>query len=185
MKIATYNLRCGGKPDKRVHWTQLFEVANPDIFLVQETCQPEQYVSSQFWDVHRDRVHWARVEANAWGSAVWVRSGMVRKLDVPQFEGSVVGVEVEGFDCPPSCGRKLRIFSLHAPAPYRGSVSRILDWIASLPPNVDLIIGGDFNLTVGVRHPGEEQQDADLWLLERLRQEFGLISCWQAANPKP
>ncbi|GEM_PF-5749775 len=32
MKIATYNLRAGGKAKQRIHWTQLFEVANPDIF---------------------------------------------------------------------------------------------------------------------------------------------------------
>jgi hypothetical protein len=34
-----------------------------------------------------------------------------------------------------------------------------------------------------VRHPDEKQQAQDLWLLERLRKEFGLMNCWQAANP--
>jgi endonuclease/exonuclease/phosphatase family metal-dependent hydrolase len=183
MKIATYNLRCGGKAGQRVHWTQLFEVANPDIFLVQETCHPEQYVTSQFWETHQNQVKWSKVESNAWGSAIFVRSGSVNQLKAPEFEGNVVGVEVEDFAWSPIQARKLRIFSIHAPAPYKPSVDRILDWIATFPNDGDLIIGGDFNLTVGVRHPSEQREDQDLWLLERLRKQFGLMSCWQAANP--
>lgn len=62
MKIATYNLRCGGKANQRVHWAQLFEVANPDIFLVQETCSPEQYMASRFWEAHQQQVQWAKWE---------------------------------------------------------------------------------------------------------------------------
>lgn len=183
MKIATYNLRCGGKATQRVHWAQLFEVATPDIFLVQETCSPDQYVTSQFWEVHHSQMRWVKVKDNSWGNAVFVRSGRVTPILVPEFEGSVVGVEVDGLAWPAKQGQKLRIFSIHAPAPYKPSVNRMLDWISSLPPDSDLIIGGDFNLTVGVRHPSEKQQDQDLWLLERLRKEFGLMSCWQAANP--
>jgi len=183
MKIATYNLRCGGKANRRVHWTQLFEVANPDIFLVQETCPPKQYVTSSFWEAHQQQVQWAKVGNNAWGSAVFMRSGTVNRIPVPDFEGCIVGVEVEGFAWSANQGRKLRIFSIHAPAPYKPSVDRMLDWIGSLPDDGDLIIGGDFNLTLGVRHPDEKQQAQDLWLLERLRKEFGLMNCWQAANP--
>lgn len=183
MKIATYNLRCGGKTGQRVHWTQVFEVANPDIFLVQETCQPQQYVTSRFWEIHSNQLQWATVGNNAWGSAVFVRSGSVKKIEVPQFEGNVVGIEVEGVAWSPVRAQKLRVISIHAPAPYKPSVNRILDWLATLTDDADLIIGGDFNLTVGVRHPGEQQQDQDLWLLKRLRKEFGLMSCWQAANP--
>lgn len=80
-------------------------------------------------------------------------------------------------------GRSLRIFSLHAPEPYKKSVNQILDFIATLSDDCDLIIGGDFNLTTARRHPHETAQDNTLWLLERLRKEFNLMSCWQAANP--
>jgi hypothetical protein len=97
MKIATYNLRSGGKANQRIHWTQLFELANPDMFLVQETCHPEQYVTSRFWETQQQQVQWAKVRNNAWGSAVFVRSGTVNRIPVPDFEGCVVGVEVEGF----------------------------------------------------------------------------------------
>jgi endonuclease/exonuclease/phosphatase family metal-dependent hydrolase len=161
----------------------LFEVANPDIFLVQETCQPEQYMPDYFWEIHQHQVQWAKVGNNAWGSAVLVRSGRVKAIAIPEFAGNVVGVEVEGFAWLPVGEQTLQVFSIHAPAPYRPSVNRILDWMATLPQDGELIIGGDFNLTVGVRHPSEQRQDQDLWLLERLRQEFGLMSCWQAANP--
>ncbi|MGG6294973.1 hypothetical protein ACQ4M4_11150 [Leptolyngbya sp. AN02str] len=150
---------------------------------MQETCCPEQYVTSQFWQTYQHQVHWTNVGNNTWGSAVFVRSGSVRAIAVPEFEGAVVGVEVEAFGWLPIQQRKLRIFSIHAPAPYKPSVNRILDWIATLPDDADLVVGGDFNLTVGVRHPKESRNDNDLWLLERLRKEFGLMSCWQAANP--
>ena len=183
MKIATYNLRTGGKAGQRLHWTQLFEVANPDVFLVQETCEPQQYMTNQFWQIYPNQVHWVKVGSNAWGSAVWVRSGAIKAIELPQFEGSVVGVEVEGWAGSPTHKRKLWVLSIHAPSPYKPSVNCILDWMTTLPNDGDLIIGGDFNLTVGVRHSSEQQQDQDLWLLERLRKEFGLMSCWQAANP--
>jgi endonuclease/exonuclease/phosphatase family metal-dependent hydrolase len=179
VNIATYNLQLGGKASQRVHWHQIFEVANPDIFLVQETCHPSQYAA----DIDRDRVCWAKVRNNSWGSAIFVRSGTINPISIPEFEGCIVGVEVDGFAWRATQGRKLRVFSLHAPAPYKSSVNRILDSIARLPNDGDLIIGGDFNLTVGVRHPSERRQDGNLWLLERLRSEFGLMSCWQAANP--
>lgn len=182
MKIATYNLRCGGKAKQQVHWTRLFEVAKPDIFLVQETCHPQQHLTSQFWETYSNQVQWAKVGNNSWGSAVFVQSGLVKAIALPEFEGNVIGVEVEGFAWSPLRGRKLRIFSIHAPAPYKPSVNQILDRLASFADDSDLVIGGDFNLTVGVRHPSEQRKDQDLWLLERLRKEFGLMSCWQAAN---
>lgn len=183
MKIATYNLRLGGKADQRIHWTQIFEVGNPDILLLQETCHPQQYVTGEFWESHQHQMRWVNVGNNAWGSAVFVRSGSVQPIEVPDFEGNVVGVEVAEFAWTPLRGRTLRIFGVHAPAPYKPSINRLLDWVATLPDDADLIIGGDFNLTVGARHPAEASKDQDLWLLKRLRQEFGLMSCWQAANP--
>lgn len=48
-----------------------------------------------------------------------------------------------------------------------------------------LVIGGDFNLTVGERLATETMSTtkADLAIQARLRDEFGLVNCWQAANP--
>lgn len=183
MKIATYNLRFGGKASQRIHWSEIFEVVDPDIFLVQETCHPEMYMTAQLYDTYRDQIHWIKAGENNWGSAVFVRSGKIKPIIIPEFEGYLVGVKVDGCKWSGITGRSLCVFSLHAPVPYKRSVNQILDFISTFSGDFDLIIGGDFNLTTGVRHPKEKLQDQTLWLLDRLRKEFNLMSCWQAANP--
>jgi endonuclease/exonuclease/phosphatase family metal-dependent hydrolase len=183
MKIVTYNLRLGGKAGQRIHWNQIFKEVNPDIFLIQETCDPKLYLSDQDWKNYEHQIQWVKVGSRAWGSAVFVRSGYLKLIPVPDFAGCLVGVEVNGCECSTVTGRSLRIFSLHTPAPYKKPMNQILDFIATLSDDSDLIIGGDFNLTTGKRHPSEGLQDNTLWLLERLRKEFNLMSCWQMANP--
>jgi endonuclease/exonuclease/phosphatase family metal-dependent hydrolase len=185
MNIASYNLRFGGKASNRVHWREIFNAANPDIFLAQETCSPERYLTSEQSDRYRDRIYWANVDRMVWGSAVFVRSRCVKPIEVPHYSGCVAGVEAIGFAWRGLNGRRLRVFSLHVPAPYKRPMNEILDFIASLPDadDCDHVIGGDFNLTTGVRHPTEKRQVHDLWLLERLRREFNLMNCWQVANP--
>jgi hypothetical protein len=67
----------------------------------------------------------------------------------------------------------------------------MLDLIGQHRGDGDLIIGGDFNLTVGQRHHSERRDDGTPWLTAeaelavqaRLGEEFGLINCWQTANP--
>ena len=185
MNIATYNLRFGGKASNRVHWQRIFDVAAPDIFLVQETCGPDKYLTPEQLAKHQAQVHWMNVGNVSWGSAVFVRSGRISPIVIPDYAGYVVGVEVKGFGWPDAAKRPLRIFSVHVPAPYKKPMHAILDFIKSLPnaDQYDHIIGGDFNLTTGVRHPSEKRQAHDLWLLDRLRKEFNLMNCWQVANP--
>ena len=183
MKIATYNLRFGGKVNERTHWNQVFQTIDPDIFLVQETCDPRLYMADEVWENRKHQVHWARVPNMTWGSAIFVKSGSIAPISIPEFEGYLVGVELDEFEWTAKLKRSLRIFSIHVPVPYKKAVNQILDFIASLPDDRELIIGGDFNLTTGVRHSSELLQDNTLWLLERLRKEFNLLSCWQAANP--
>jgi hypothetical protein len=47
------------------------------------------------------------------------------------------------------------------------------------------VIGGDFNLSVSERHPSEERKNkkCNLEIQSRLRDELGLINCWQTMNP--
>jgi endonuclease/exonuclease/phosphatase family metal-dependent hydrolase len=119
-----------------------------------------------------------------WGSAIFVKSGLIKPISIPnEFAGYLVGVELDECSWPAIGQRSLQIFSLHAPAPYKKTVNQILDFISSLANDCELIIGGDFNLTTGVRHLSEPLQGNNRWLLERLRKEFNLLSCWQAANP--
>jgi hypothetical protein len=183
MKIATYNLRFGGKADRRIHWEEIFQTIDPDIFLVQETCDPKFYVADDVWLDLQHQVHWVPVPGMNWGSAIYAKSGQVKPIAMPaEFDGWLVGIELDGLIWPDGTARSLHVFSIHAPKPYKKPVNQVLDFIAKLSNNRELIIGGDFNLTTGIRQP-KEFEPGDLWLIDRFREEFNLMSCWQAANP--
>lgn len=185
MNIACYNLRFGGNAKNRPHWRRIFEAEDPAIFLAQETCSPEQYLTAREVKTLGARLHWQPVANVRWGSAVVVRSGRVTPIRLPGYAGYIVGVEVRGFGWPVPSRRPLRVFSVHVPAPYVRPMNEILDAIKALPDSdaCDHVIGGDFNLTTGVRHPSEKRQSHNLFLLERLRREFNLMNAWQIANP--
>jgi endonuclease/exonuclease/phosphatase family metal-dependent hydrolase len=185
MKIATYNLRFGGKEDRRIHWDQIFQTISPDIFLVQETCEPKAYVNDEVWQDLQHQVHWVSVPGikKQWGSAIYAKSGRMTPILIPsEFQGAVVGVDLDDLAAVDGKRRSLRVFSIHVQEPYKKSVNAILDFITKLSSDRELIIGGDFNLTTCIRHP-KEFEPGDPWLIERLRKEFNLMSCWQSANP--
>jgi len=108
----------------------------------------------------------------------------VKPIVVPGYSGWVVGAEISGgvWQADP-----LLAFSIHAPV-FRGSYSKpvnmILDEIKKVAEGREVVIGGDFNLSVshwaGSEHPSRKQ---DLAIQARLSDEFGLLNCWQAANP--
>ncbi len=185
MKIATYNLRFGGKEIRRIHWNHIFQTINPDIFLVQETCEPTAYIVDDHSDNWQQRVHWVPVPGMKWGSAIYAKSGRITPIAIPsEFQG-LVGVDLDDLDTVDGKARSLRVFSIHALEPYKKTVNAILDFIALQPQDRELIIGGDFNLTTGIRHPSDPLQPTDHnpRLVDRLRIQFNLMSCWQAANP--
>ncbi len=188
MKIATYNLRKGGS-GSRVHWRKIFEAIAPDIFLVQESYAPNQYMPAQLCQLNQDRLLWSKAGTNKWGSALFVKHGQITPIEIPDFVGWVVGAEVTQFNWLEKRKARSRVFSIHASTTnksiYIGEVNSILDFIASFTDEFDLIIGGDFNFTVGIRHEHEELKNhqQELRLLNRIQREFGLINCWQAANP--
>jgi hypothetical protein len=68
----------------------------------------------------------------------------------------------------------------------------MLDVISQHRKDADLVIGGDFNLlSLDERHESELKGDGSPWttiavekkIQTRLKDEFGLVNCWQAANP--
>jgi endonuclease/exonuclease/phosphatase family metal-dependent hydrolase len=183
MKIVAYNLRAGGRRGARVHWQRLLDVFAPDILLMQETLHPSQYLAPEVYALNARRIHWLAAPGRKWGSALFVRSGRLKPLTLPCHPGYVVAAEVTGSDWTRRTGRPLRIASLHVPAPYKRPMNELLDFFATLRPTHDWVLGGDFNLAVGVRHASEPLPTDPPWLLRRLRREFNLMSCWQAVHP--
>jgi endonuclease/exonuclease/phosphatase family metal-dependent hydrolase len=183
MKIATYNLRAGGRRGERVHWRRMIEVFAPEILLVQETHHPADYLEPDFYAANAKRTYWQAAPGRKWGSAVYVRTGRLQPLTLPHYDGYVVAAEVTGSDWSRRTGRPLRVASLHVPAPYKRPMNEILDSLATLDGTHDWVLGGDFNLAVGVRHASEPIPSDPPWLLQRLRREFNLMSCWQAVHP--
>lgn len=122
-----------------------------------------------------------------WGSAVVTSLGRICPIELPGYEGWVVGGNVE------FPGRGLSVFSVHAPSstkqvprePYATEVVKIIELIrGAVRPENDLVIGGDFNITLGERHPSESLRTAssDRLALKAIA-SAGLISCWTAAHP--
>lgn len=185
MNPVTYNLRSGGSG--RSHWSRVLGEYRPDIFLVQETVAPEEHLPPSLHPESAGRSIWRMAEGRRWGSAVYAARGDLRPLDLPDFHGHVVGVEVTGAVWPDGADGPLRAFSVHAPARgvYRRAVHAILDLIAGHAGDAALVIGGDFNLTISARldTEGRRTSAADLAIQRPLRDEFGLVNCWREANP--
>ena len=189
MKIVTYIMRFGGRG--RVHWTEILDQFEPEIFLVQETYEPQEHLTPLLYGKHHEKAIWRRVESSGealdWGSAVFVQPSTATTIELPDFSGWVVGAEVPEFQDPNGIKQLLRVFSLHAPTgmgSYQRVVNSILDMLLNLRDGCEVIIGGDFNLTVSERHPSEDRvtEVSDLKIQKRLRDEFRLINCWQTAN---
>ena len=183
MIIAAYNLRAGGKRGERVHWQRLLDDYAPDLLLMQETHHPADYLPPAFYAANARRIHWQAAPGRKWGSAIYTRTGRLRPLELPLHAGFVVAAEITGSAWSRHTRRPLRVASLHVPAPYKRPMHELLDHFATLGSRHDLILGGDFNLAVGVRHAAEPVPADPPWLLQRLRREFNLLSCWQAVHP--
>lgn len=185
MKIATYNILKGGS--RRVHWRRLIEDHSVDLLLVQESYMHDEHLPPLEFPTARNQTVWEKIEENRWGSAVFSRSGSVTPVSVAGFSGWVVGAEIASASWQSGYRDPLFAFSIHAPeikGNYWKPVNKILDEIKRIAGDREIIIGGDFNLTVsnwtGLVPPVKKQ---DLAIQTRLSEEFGLLNCWQEANP--
>lgn len=185
MKIATYNILKGGS--QRVHWIKMIEDFGVDLLLVQESYAHDEHLPLLLYPDSRSQSAWEMVEQNGWGSVVFSKTGSVKQLAVPGFSGWVVGAEISGASWQAEFADPLLAFSLHAPSQaesYQKLVNRILDTIKEIAAGRDVVIGGDFNLTVSNWANSERPvSKQDLAIQKRLADEFGLLNCWQAANP--
>lgn len=187
MKIVTYNLRFGGKG--RVHWQEIIDRYDPDVLLVQESYAPAEHLPD---DGEECCAVWSPAVGKnremKWGSGVYAKNQSPRMIRIPKFQGWVVGAEVKGIPGRFAKNRTVRYISLHAPSgmgSYQKVVNQILDILLKYRDGCDLVIGGDFNLSVGERLESEDlsTSNADRKIQVRLRDEFGLVNCWQTANP--
>ena len=186
LRVVAYNFLSGGSRNRAGQWSRIRTQLAPDIVLGQECRLPQDSPGERFRPRPSDTLLWTPVAARRWGSAVLLRALEAAPREIPEFTGWVVGAELEGPSW--SQGRLLRLFSIHCPAGERGYVRtmhKILDRVARLRVGADLVLGGDFNVVVGRRHPNERipVTKGEREILDRLAAELDLISCWQAAHP--
>jgi endonuclease/exonuclease/phosphatase family metal-dependent hydrolase len=185
MKVATYNILKGGR--LRVHWVKMTQDFGIDLLLVQESYDPHEHLPPLLYPDARSQSAWQMVEKNGWGSGVFSRTGSVKRVAVSGFSGWVVGAEIGGASWEDWIADPLLAFSVHAPSGpggYHGQVNKLLDAIKKVARGREVVVGGDFNLTVS-HWPGSERpaRKQDLAIQARLADEFGLLNCWQTANP--
>ncbi len=174
MQLVSWNLRAGRATSSAVTLAQLLRA---DCLFVQESKLP----------VWPKAGLWTAAPGLAWGSAILVNSGELTAIPIPGFEGWVVGgrwtrSSGQGED-------HVYVFSLHAPANGRTDVSgsyiaqcaaAVERIVAAVPPDAPLIIGGDFNCSLGERLQGEEvpSKQEEKRMLPRFR-ELGFTIAWR------
>lgn len=67
----------------------------------------------------------------------------------------------------------------------KGDLNAALTAIARLAAGRDVVLGGDFNVTISERHAAEERRNTpgELAIHQRLRDDLSLVNCWQACHP--
>ena len=179
MRIATWNL-CHNRAASV--WPSLWNALNLDIIFLQETALPES----------NNSFHWELVEGNKWGSAVILNSGRIEPIEIPNYRGWVAGGEVHDISLQTE-NRRLFVFSLHSPTSNPGnkrlSYIKEVDTIITAMKSIllgdcDLIIGGDFNFTIGERQEGEFQstRNDEREAIQKMNQ-LSLVSSWVASHP--
>ena len=185
MRIVAYNFLRAGSLKRWGHWSRVIRNLNADLVMAQECRPPESSPNERFRYGEHDGFVWQSAGSRGWGSGLFARSASLAPIAIPDYEGWVVGGEIRNTSWSK---RPFIVFSIHGPAGERGyirTMQHILDLVASLSGRADLVLGGDFNVGVGYRKPSEPIRNlrAEREILDRLANEFDLVSCWQAANP--
>ena len=178
LRIATFNFLGGGSARRSAHWSLLQTRLFPDVLLTQESRPPPSGAAS-----HATAL-WAEA-IRGWGTGLYAPRLVLRPIEIEGFRGWVSGGQLES---KRPAGRPVRIFSVHCPQRKKGyvhTVHEILDLLQPMRNEADLIIGGDFNVAVGVRGLDElvKMSEAERALMTRLTEDLDLVPCWQTANP--
>jgi len=185
MRIVTYNFLRAGSLKRCGHWSRVIRRLSPDLVLAQECRPPEDSPGERFRHSRHDAFAWQSTGARGWGTGLFARSASLIPIAIPEYDGWVVGGEIQSSSWAP---RRFIVFSIHGPAGELGyirTMHHILDRLTRLRDRADLVLGGDFNIAVGYRKPGDPIKflRGERDLLDRLTNEFDLVSCWQAAHP--
>jgi len=115
-----------------------------------------------------------------------VRQGTFQPISLPaEFQGWVTGVAMIGV---PWAARPLQVYSIHtlpgSPFACEQAIKAILDGITERRDGADLVLGGDFNVTIGHSHPGDRRPNTpgEVAILQRLEGEWSLVNCWQVMH---
>jgi len=185
MRIVTYNFLRAGSPNRCGHWSRVIRDLKPDLVMAQECRPPQSSPGERFQHDRHDGFTWRSAESRGWGSGLFARCASLVPIVIPDYDGWVVGAEIRKTAWSEG---PLMVFSVHGPVGERGyirTMQDILDRVALLRGRADIVLGGDFNVVVGYRQPSERIRvlRGERDVLDRLTNEFGLVSCWQAANP--
>ena len=189
MQLLSWNLRQG---HARAECRALAAALRSDVVFLQESPRPEGPEA---------QVDWAPVPGRRWGSGIVVADGSVRPVPIAGYEGWVAGGEwrrgaaTAGIERPfERSFDRCFVFSVRTPTPNatmkrrsyaaesRAIVQAIVDAVRG--EGAETIIGGDFNIALGVRGEGETPvtSRAERLALEHFRAVV-LVSVWQATHP--
>jgi exonuclease III len=176
LRIATLNFLSGGSARRSAHWSLLHARLAPDLLLTQESRPPPR-------DAGRYATALWTEALRGWGTGLYSPTLSVKRVAIAGFNGWVTGGRLKSRRARPTL-----IFSVHCPPGARGYIHtahQILDRLEPLAKDADLVIGGDFNVAVGVRGPDElvKMSKAERTLMSRIVEQLRLIPCWQTANP--
>lgn len=185
MRIVTYNFLRAGSLKRCGHWSRVIRNLKPDLVLAQECRPPQTSPGERFRHDPHDAFAWQSAGNRCWGTGLYAQSASLVPVAIPDYDGWVVGGEIRNAAWSE---RPLTAFSIHGPVGERGyihTMQHILDRVALLRNRGDLVLGGDFNVAVGYRQARERIRilRGERDILDRLSNEFDLVSCWQAANP--
>ena len=185
MRIVTYNFLRAGSATRCGHWSRVIRHLKPDLILAKECRPPQRSPGERFRHGEHDVFAWQSAGTRGWGTGLFARSASLIPIEIPGYKGWVVGGEIKNTSWS---ARPLMAFSIHGPVGEHGyihTMQNILDCLARLSDHADLLLGGDFNVAVGYRRPQDRIKflRGERELLDRLANEFKLVSCWQAANP--
>ena len=108
LRLVAYNFLGGGSARRAGQWSRVLRSLAPDVVFGQECRPPDRSPGERFRPGPEDSFHWRAAGTPRWGSGLLVRGARLVPVNVPQFDGWVVGGEVRSERWS---ARPVRVFS--------------------------------------------------------------------------